>query len=268
MENEQIESKGTIAICTPMYGDVAHREYINSVLLISDSLRLEGYTTSLISLGNESIITRARNLLVHQALQIENLVGILFLDSDQGVNPEDVLSLIESGKDIIGGIVPKKSLNWDQVKTAVLLQKEDLSLYSGSFALNFIDNKDVKVLYNEPIEVKRIGTGLMYVSAKVFGQLKPKCNSFVNGYVDDKKVAHEITEYFKTSITEDTKELLSEDYYFCDLWRSIGGTVWAAPWVRVVHCGSYTFNGSFLHTVDNLARAQEIARSSSLGQSN
>jgi hypothetical protein len=56
-----------------------------------------------------------------------------------------------------------------------------------------------------------------------------------------------VTEYFATSITEDGI-LLSEDYHFCRKWREMGGEVFAAPWVKVVHAGEYIFSGSFAAT--------------------
>lgn len=261
MTEQPTTCKGNIAVCTPMYGDVAHRVYINSVFLLGDVLRDNGYGMTLYSVGNESLITRARNALVHQALKTENLVGVLFLDADQGVDPYDILSMIESGKDIIGGIVPKKEINWPQVKNAVLMNKEDLALYSGQYAVSFLNKDSIKVAYNEPLEVKHIGTGLMYVSLEVFEKLKPICKTYNNGELNNEKIEEEIVEFFNTVIEEDTKGLLSEDYAFCAKWTSLGGSVWAAPWVQVVHSGTYTFKGSFAHAVDMVSRLNEIATS-------
>jgi hypothetical protein len=57
-----------------------------------------------------------------------------------------------------------------------------------------------------------------------------------------------VTEYFKTDITEDGV-LLSEDYWFCRKYREVGGEVFAAPWVKIVHAGEYIFSGSFASTM-------------------
>jgi hypothetical protein len=259
-ENEVIY-KGTVAICTPMYGDVAYRVYINSILLLADALRENGYGIAFYSVGNEGLTTRARNTLVFQALQTKDLIGILFLDADQGVDPEDALSLIESGKDVIGAMVPKKIINWTQVKNAVLMREkeEDLALYSGQYSVNFLDEKDIEITYDEPIEVKHVGAGLMYVSVQVFEKLKSICKTYKNGESAEESVEDRTIEFFTTSIAEHTEELLSEDYAFCEKWRSIGGTVWAAPWVQSVHSGTYTFRGSFGHTVDMVSRLNELA---------
>ncbi len=261
MTEKKTEYKGTIAVCTPMYGDVAHRTYINSVILLADALRINGYGMSLYTVGNESLISRARNTLVYQALKTKDLVGVLFLDADQGVDPLDVLSLIESEKEIIGGIVPKKYINWAQVRNAVLMKEEDLSLYSGQFAVSFLNDNSITITYNEPIEVRHIGTGLMYVAAEVFEKLKPECKIYKNGEVNDEIIEDGIVEFFTTHITEGTQELLSEDYTFCEKWRSLGGKVWAAPWIDSLHSGTYTFAGSFRHTVDMISRLDQISKS-------
>ena len=35
----------------------------------------------------------------------------------------------------------------------------------------------------------------------------------------------------------------SEDWWFCDRWRELGGTVWACPWMKSVHIGNYEYQG-------------------------
>lgn len=252
-------SKGTIAVCTPMYGGVAHQSYINSLINIMEVLRANGYDTYLSSVANESLITRARNLIVHSALKLENLVGILFLDADQGVSGDDVLSMVESGKDIIGAATPMKGINWPHVKDAVLMNVKDINLYSGIFAVEVDNKKDVEISYVEPFEVKYTGTGLMYVSKKVFEDLKPLCKSYKNIYTNKKfNEEEEVIEYFTTHIVEETKELLSEDYNFCRLWKSLGNSVWIAPWVSTTHVGTYVFDGRFANTIDLLSRKNEL----------
>lgn len=258
MTDTIVDYKGTIAICTPMYGGVAHQEYINSLLNIIETLRINGYSTILSSISNESLITRARNIIVHSALKIEDLVGVLFLDADQGVSGEDVLSMIRSEKDIIGAITPMKGINWKQIKEAVLFNQQDLALYSGIFAIELDKKEDVEISYFDPIEVKYIGTGLMYVSKKVFDDLKSVCKTYKGVLSSNPNDEETLIEYFTTSIDEETEQLLSEDYNFCKMWKSLGNKVWAAPWVVTTHVGSYTFNGRFANTIDLLARKNEI----------
>jgi hypothetical protein len=48
---------------------------------------------------------------------------------------------------------------------------------------------------------------------------------------------------------DENGHLLGEDYYFCERWKSIGGEIYAAPWVDTVHYGNYGFAGSFAQTI-------------------
>jgi hypothetical protein len=51
--------------------------------------------------------------------------------------------------------------------------------------------------------------------------------------------------------------LLSEDYHFCRKWRSLGGQVYAAPWIAVDHAGEYIFSGRFAsHLMLNATKSE------------
>lgn len=54
--------------------------------------------------------------------------------------------------------------------------------------------------------------------------------------------ATELLEREKTS----SKRYLSEDYYFCQYLRKIGGKIWLCPWMKLSHTGSYVFGGSLI----------------------
>ena len=244
--------KKKICIATPMYGGNAKSTYITSVSDLVYELASRGWSVVQLNIGNESLITRARNSLVHNFLQMEDMEGILFIDSDHGFVAKQVADMVESGKDVIGGIYPMKGINWEAVRKAALLGKQNLELYSGSFALNLLDEEQ-EFNVGEPLRVRDIGTGLMYVSRKVFETLKPRCKTYsANGKGSDVVMGEEVVEYFTTEIEEihGTRTLLSEDYAFCKMWREQGNDVWAAPWVRVTHSGDYSFSGSFLHSLE------------------
>ena len=52
-------------------------------------------------------------------------------------------------------------------------------------------------------------------------------------------------EYFATRI-DDSGAYLSEDYDFCELCRDNDIKVWANPFIRLGHWGSYLFEGDIL----------------------
>ncbi len=243
-----------LCIATPMYGGNAKSAYTTSVANLIHELAQRGWSVAQIHIGNESLITRARNSLVHNFLALEGYAGLLFIDSDHGFNSKEVADMVESGKDLIGGIYPMKGINWAAVRKAALLGKEDLEAYSGQFAINLLDEPQ-DFNYRQPFKVRDIGTGMMYISRKVFEELAPVCKTYkANGLGQEVAIGQDVVEYFTTMIDEDGI-LLSEDYAFCKMWRDQGNDVWAAPWVRLTHIGDYTFKGSFAHTLE-LAQEQ------------
>lgn len=237
-----------IFIATPMYGGFAKDSYTISLKTLIDKLSDRGHTASINTIGNESLITRARNTLAYVFMKTD-FDAMLFIDADHGWDSDGLIKMIESGKDIIGAISPMKIINWENVRLAALAGETDLEKYSGSFAVNLL-KKDGPINLNEPLEVENIGTGMMFISRKVFERLAPKCQTYRHGDAGSKSIGYGelVVEYFTTFIDENST-LLSEDYAFCKMWKNLGEKVWAAPWVGITHSGSYEFSGQFVSSV-------------------
>jgi hypothetical protein len=168
-----------ILIATPMYGGNAKSVYVNSLAELTAKLAANGHGVAQMNLTNESLITRARNTLAHSFVTDENYDALLFIDSDHGFNPDDILSMVESGKDLIGAIYPMKTINWDNVRAAALLGKKDLEKYSGVFAVNLLSESQ-EFYSNKPFKVDNVGTGMMFITRAVFEALKPICKVYKN----------------------------------------------------------------------------------------
>jgi len=56
----------------------------------------------------ESLVSRARNAAVAHFLEDKENTHILFIDSDIIFEPEDVFKLLQSNKEVVAGIYPKK----------------------------------------------------------------------------------------------------------------------------------------------------------------
>lgn len=234
-----------IRIATPMYGGQCKTDYVQSLLDLTIKIKAEGiHDIDFHFLYNESLITRARNTLVDSFLQ-SDCDALLFIDSDQGFSTDDTLKMIESGKDVIGAIVPMKSINWESALNAKLAGKENLDQHTGYFNVLVEKLEDFSLL--EPLEVSYVGTGMMFITRKAFEEMAPHCDRYArhregSGIIDFQD--RPFVEYFKTAIDE-TGVLLSEDYNFCVMWRKLGNKVYAAPWMTVTHSGEYSFRGNF-----------------------
>lgn len=232
-----------VRIATPMYGGNCKGIYLDSLLNLVFALLGNKHQVSFSKVYNESLITRARNNLVYEFLDSDADV-MLFIDADEGFDAQEVLKMIESGKDLIGGVYPMKNINWDQVRNAALSGQQNLADFSGYFAVNILPGEQ-QIDLSKPTPVLQVGTGMMFITRKVFEVMQPHCESYALNLSDGSfALEKRVYEFFKTGINEDGI-LLSEDYYFCDKWRELGGTVYAAPWVNIIHAGDYQFSGKF-----------------------
>lgn len=249
-----------IFIGTPMYGGNCKTTYVQSLLdLILELKAKEGYDVEWSFIYNESLITRARNTVVDNFLR-SDADALLFIDSDHGFSSTDIIKMIESGKDLIGAVYPMKSINWERAVAAKNAGYPDIEYYTGFFAANMLPGvTNFNIM--EPLEVESVGTGMMFITRKVFEELEPSCNTYARHAEGSGEISFSekpFIEYFRTSI-DDRGVLLSEDYEFCRMWRSQGNSVYAAPWVTITHSGDYSFKGSFARTLMYLSNEQNKA---------
>jgi len=249
--SEETKKKNHIFIATPMYGGQCFGFYVQSVMQLQKLASQSNIDVSFSFMFNESLITRARNAMVHNFLKMEAATHLMFIDADIKFHPEQFFPMIDADKDIICGIYPKKEINWSSVKQAMdnNVPAESLKNYTGSFVVNLVDySGTVTVPIDQPVEIWNGGTAFMLIKREVFENLADKVPSYTNNVVDlgGSIKSDDIKEFFTTSIEEKTNILLSEDFHFCKVARDNGMKVWAAPWVQLAHIGTYAFEGQLI----------------------
>jgi len=239
-------------VATPMYGGQCFGFYAQSCLQLQNTCKEAGMNVSFSFLFNESLIQRARNLLVSHFLK-SDATHMMFIDADIKFNPNDIFPMIEADKDIICGIYPKKEINWQTVRNAIEagVPNDQLKHHTGAFVVNLVDyQNEVTVPINKPVEIWNGGTGFMLIKREVFEDLIGHVPMYLNNVLDmqNKDNGQTIHEFFATQIEPESKLLLSEDYDFCKKARTHGKKVWAAPWINLGHVGTYPFEGQLLQT--------------------
>jgi len=239
-----------IFVATPMYGGLCHGTFATSLLTMVNTFTNAQMGFTFAHMMNESLITRARDSLANDFLDAKECTHLMFIDSDIGFNPQDIVPMVHADKDIIVGLYPKKEINWHQVSDAVNkgVPPQALGNYTGVFVMNAVNgDSQVEVNLSEPVEIANGGTGFMLIKRNVIEKLKdvvPTYNSDMYKVIDTERKPRTIYQFFDTSIDKDSgNRLLSEDYHFCKLARDNGFKVWAAPWAQLSHTGSYTFSG-------------------------
>jgi hypothetical protein len=249
--------KNKLFIATPMYGGMAHGLYMKSALDLQGVMSKYQVESKFSFLFNESLITRARNYLVDEFLRTD-FTHLLFIDSDIHFNPQDIIAMMALDKDIIGAPYPKKSVNWGNIKYAIVnnpdIDPGELEQLVGEYVFNVVHGTS-QFSVTEPLEVMEIGTGYMLIKRCVFEKMQEsypqihyKPDHVGQANFDGSRYIHA---YFDTVIDSigsitggGTDRYLSEDYMFCQMWRKIGGSIWLCPWVKTQHVGTYAFSGN------------------------
>ncbi len=102
-----MSNKPKIMIGTPAYGGMVHIDYLSS---ISDYYR-NALNFNILAIGNESLITRARNAILSKFHHSPDYSHLLFLDDDVSLSAYGLNRLISHRLDVVGASVALKTLN-------------------------------------------------------------------------------------------------------------------------------------------------------------
>lgn len=206
-----------LLIGTPAYGGMMHSDCVSALL----QYQRAGIDFALMSIGNESLITRARNTILSEFHARTEFDYLLFLDADVLLPPFGLRRMLESGRDVIGAAVALKgrNANGGRIFNIGALRGEDGALY----------------------EVERIGTAALLLSRAAVDALVDDARRdgrvYSRGYsvrgVDlQASVQYDV---FRTGVVDD--EYLSEDYWVCRELRRLGFPVYLDPTIVTRHSG-------------------------------
>jgi hypothetical protein len=210
-----------IAFAMPAFAHLMYLDTHLSFMALQRDLIAASVPHDFITTGNESLVSRARNIQVKTFLtdpRFAKLDAFMFIDADMGFDSEDVGKLWQMNKDVVVGAYPMKRP--ERPPTTVWLNGK------------LVDLTQIKL----PTQVDYAGTGFMMIRRRVFERLAERHSEWE--VEDHDGVAYHC--FFQASIPEDRVEL-SEDYFFCKRWREIGGEIWVDPSIRLRHWGAYKY---------------------------
>lgn len=204
-----------ILIATPSYDGKLDVWYTNALV----ETVLLGLSNEVIFkpifLSYDALVQRARNDLMKIAIDSE-FDGILWIDADMEWNPEWAVAITNSGKDVVGLPVVKKSL-----EDSYNVKAEISDLVTDEDGL---------------MKVKSIGTGFLYMSKAAITYLWEN--------------SEEYTELTKTGrmvfeIRIDEGKFISEDVTVCNKLRKGGFDIFIDPLKTCNHVGNLKYIGDF-----------------------
>jgi hypothetical protein len=253
-ENNEIN----LVILTPCYGGVCNVDF--TICLIDTMFLLQKYKikATFETCRNDSLVSRARNNLMAKAM-LKNPTHIFFIDSDIVWKAIDVLKLLMSDKELIGGIYPKKKYNWKIFEDKNILNKYDENLKKSVFKNMFssedfptcklidynfaTESAQVNVIENL-IELKHLPTGFMMIKKCVVEDLMKEYKN--TKYVDDVGFLQKNENEFAYALFDcgvENNQYMSEDWVFCNRYKKTGGKIYADITIDLIHIGTTYYKG-------------------------
>jgi len=214
-----------IVLCTPIYMNVTP-QFFASVLQLQQLFINKNIPFQYIFLTNDSLIPRARNKLCKYFLDTPNATHLLFIDSDIEFNPNDIIRLYLANKDVIGMAYAFKKLYNDKTMGVYNLLENSTN-----------NDKEIE-------EALEIGTGIMLIKIHVLLKMiesEPENYILLDNPEDVNKPINE-RKYYRFFDTQfNNNRYLSEDYMFCQKWRSLNGKIYLLKNTTTIHHGTFGY---------------------------
>ncbi len=266
------ENATKVYILTPCYGGLCYVNYVSCLMQTVELFRNYGIELQIEFCRNDSLVSRARNNLVARAMSDPKTSHILFIDSDISWDPVDILKLLISKKQLIGGIYPLKHYNWENlindsknaqnpniVKSMInrknnsqfkdLISDEDMVQHNLlKYNVNYLTN--TLNIDQNLTKVRHLATGFMMIQRNVIEKMSKAFPS--TKYVDDVGFLRENENDFAYALFDcgvEEGHYFSEDWLFCHRWTKMGGEIWIDVSINLTHTGVEDFKGSYLASI-------------------
>lgn len=261
------KNKVHVGILTPCYGSTCFTQYVSSLLNTTTLFNNLGINYTIHFCNTDSLVPRARNNMIANAMVDPEMTHILFIDADIEWTASDILKLILADKGIVGGIYPLKHFYWDRLLENGVLEKwqskkaspfltnvaEEILFQNCLLKYNFnrkeSDEEGVPV-HNNLAEVRHLATGFMMIKREVIECMQKAFPS--TKYADDigyltKEGEKNAFALFDCSVEQG--HYFSEDWMFCQRWINMGGKIYANVNINLTHIGVQSFRGNFLGSI-------------------
>lgn len=215
----------SVLIAMPCYGGMVSDKTAKGLFNLGKELRTVGIDHGLLTIANESLVTKARSTIVNFYMNNTKYERILFIDADIGFTPEDVFNLLKYDKDIVCGAYPMKGIPLR---------------YNYNIC-------EPKVEDGELIQIENIGFGFASISRRVFESIQQKYGEELKYYPSTNNSSCPPTEkeynnsYHYFLELKKNMSFLPEDFSFFERAKSVGYSAWLNSNIRLAHVGSHVY---------------------------
>lgn len=213
-----------LLIGTPAYGGMVHLDYANSLL----EFQKNGLDFALASIGNESLITRARNTVMSYFYHHrEQFTHLLFLDADIHLPAAGLKRLLDYNKDVVGAAVPTKAYGPDgrpRLNSSGLEKEVSPHLFTTrdlATAVMLLSKDAVVALVEDAIAAGRVYRNKYgYDTRESIGEM-------------------DMYDIFRVGVVDGV--YLSEDYWVCRELKRLGFAAHITDSIQITHYGTHGF---------------------------
>ena len=174
-------------------------------------------------------VSKARNILTALFLR-SKYDYLLFIDADVEFEPEAIIRMLVTKKDII--LTPYR------VKLP-----HDASLVK--YTISFPDDKNIPILPGDIVEIAEGPAGMLLIHKKVFEFLMDSCPHLKIKHPFRKESDPYLYNFWDTTFDMDEGLWRGEDISFCRLARKAGFQIFANIKSKTTHHGTYGWTGKF-----------------------
>jgi hypothetical protein len=262
-------NKVKLYILTPCFNGLCYTSYVESLMntiMLFNNLKIE---LCVKFCKNDSLVSRARNNLIAEAMFDEASTHFLFIDNDITWNPIDIIKLLISNKDLIGGAYPLKHYYWENLlKTTnnsnfideIKKRKSESQLKDVVSEIDYLKHNMLKYNVNHInnilsvtdniAKVKHIATGFMLIKRNVIEKMIKSFPS--TKYSDDIGYLSEEQNKYAYALFDcgvEDNHYMSEDWMFCHRWTKMGGEIHINITISLIHTGIEEYNGSYMSSI-------------------
>ncbi len=252
-------SKPLIVVATPCFGGMVSQTYMMSILRLTQRAAAENFDIDILALGGDSLISRARSVLVSHFLDNPHATHLLFVDADISFDCDQFLRMLRFDADFVAGLYPLKEVHWQELPARVV-GGESLQAAGLSYVGKICAGADLRV--DDGFATgDYAGTGFQLIRRQVFERMIVAYPHLkfrkVDAWTNQRPSENNLYALFDCMIDPETGTYLSEDYSFCRRWQAIGGEIWLDLRSKLTHSGVQNFAGDCTKRYEALAAAHE-----------
>lgn len=210
-----------VMLATTVY-DTPDASYVFSIARSREALTAAGIQSAYYLLQGNCHVDDGRNAVVHDFLA-SDCTELVFLDADVSWEPDALVTLCGYDRDLVGGVYPYRRESEEE--------KMPVRMLRG------VDEVDADGL----LEVEGLPTGFLKIKRNVLETMALTAKRYLNNDGSPQAVLFE-RDYFGGGRR-------GGDIRFCMIWREMGGKVYAAPELRLGHCGSAVIKDSLAASI-------------------